>query len=329
MRRQIQSSVERWPLARPFRISRGVRDAAELISVVISDAGATGRGESAPYPRYGETGESVQAQIASVYDAVANGLTRTELANLLPPGAARNAVDCALWDLESALSGTSVATTLGQPALAPLVTAITIGLDTPEKMAAETALVATSPLLKIKVDASAPADCLRAVRAAAPDAKLIVDPNESWDIGLLSELQPLLKELRVDFVEQPLPADHDASLADLDALVPNCADESCHTSADLDRLVGVYDIVNIKLDKTGGLTEAVRTLQAARERDFGVMVGCMICTSLSIAPAYYIAAQADYVDLDGPLWMKEDRPNGVTADNGMLSPVGRGFWGNR
>lgn len=324
--RHIRTIVEHWPLATPFRISRGIKTVAQVVTVEIGDGAASGRGECVPYPRYGETSESVSRQIGAVKGALMAGATRAELAILLPPGAARNALDCALWDLEAALSGRSVEQSLGKT-LAPMVTALTIGLDSPQKMAAAaTALVGTD-LIKVKVNAEEPEACLSAVRAAAPDARLIVDPNESWNFTLLEKIQPLLRGLRVDFVEQPLPADSDACLEGFEPLVPICADESCHTADDLAVLRRRYAMVNIKLDKSGGLTGGLELLDAAREQGFRIMVGCMISTSLSIAPAMHIAARADYADLDGPLWLGNDRPGGVTLQHGLLQPPAPGFWG--
>jgi L-Ala-D/L-Glu epimerase len=326
MPRTVSSRIESWPLAAPFRISRGVKTVAEVVTVTITQDGATGRGEGVPYPRYGESADSVSAQIAAVTGALADGADRTELQSMLPAGAARNAVDCALWDLESRLTGLSVAATTG--GVAPrLVTALTVGLDAPEAMAANAARLADMPLIKVKVDAVAPEQCLRAVRAVAPAPRLIVDPNESWDLALLERLQPVLAELDVTFVEQPLPAEADSVLAGFMPAVPVCADEACHTVDDLDRLAGRYGMVNIKLDKTGGLTGAIALYEEARERGMGTMVGCMICTSLSIAPALHVAAHADFADLDGPLWLKEDRPGGVVSDAGRLLPPAPGFWG--
>ena len=322
MLRQLSRRAERWPLATPFRISRGVKTVAEVVTVTLVQDGATGRGESVPYARYGETSESVLAQIASVEKAIAEGAGRTALQDLLPAGAARNALDCALWDLEAALTGQVVGTPPPE-----LVTALTVGLDAPDAMAAAAASLADMPLIKVKVDAGDPEACLRAVRAAAPRPAMIVDPNESWDFALLERLQPLLAELRATFVEQPLPAEADAALEGFAPLVPICADESCHTVADLDRLAPRYGMINIKLDKTGGLTGALALREAARARGMGVMVGCMICTSLSIAPALHVAAGADFADLDGPLWLKEDRPGGVTTRAGRLIPPAPGFWG--
>jgi L-alanine-DL-glutamate epimerase-like enolase superfamily enzyme len=326
MLREIKSSVERWPLATPFRISRGVRTVAEVVTVEVRQDNAGGRGESVPYARYGETPESVIAQIDGAQSALADGAGRGDICKLLPPGAARNAIDCALWDLEAKLSGTSVSVLLGRP-LAPVRTALTVSLDTPEAMGEAALSLAAAPLVKVKVDASEPEACLRAVRHSVPAAQMIVDPNESWDMALLERVQPLLQELRVAFVEQPLPAKEDGALEGFEPLVPICADESCHTAADLDVLAARYGMVNIKLDKTGGLTEALVLLEQARGRGFGVMVGCMISTSLSIAPAMHVAALAGFADLDGPLWLKEDRAGGVRLENGALMPPSPGFWG--
>lgn len=323
MRRDVRSGIESWPLARPFRISRGVKTAADVVAVEIAVDGVTGRGEAVPYSRYGETPESVLAQVASVTEALADGAGRSTLAGLLPAGAARNALDCALWDLD-ARRGTGPLPT----SLEPIPTALTVSLDRPEAMGDAAAALAGVPLVKVKVDANEPELSLRAVRAAAPAPRLIVDPNESWDLALLKRLQPLLRELRVEFVEQPLPADLDAGLFGFDRLVPVCADESVHVSEDLGALIGRYDIVNLKLDKTGGLTEAFVLLEAARARGFGVMVGCMISTSLSIVPALHVAMHADYADLDGPWWLKEDRAGGITVKDGMILPPADGFWGN-
>ena len=323
MLRELRTRIESFPLATPFRISRGVRTVAEVVEVTVEAGGVFGRGEAVPYARYGETLESVTKQVEGIRDAFGKGLTRTELQQSLPAGAARNAVDCALWDLESKL-GEAPTTLCG---LKPVATALTIGIDTPDAMGRQAKRLANAPVVKVKLDAGDVEACLRAIRHAAPNPDLIVDPNESWDIELLQSLQPLLEELRVAFVEQPLPSSEDARLAELVRRVPVCADESCHTSDDLDRLSGLYDIVNIKLDKTGGLTEAFKLLQAAREKKFGIMVGCMISSSLSIVPALQIAMQADYIDLDGPVWLKNDRTGGVSVKDGWMMPPEPGFWG--
>ena len=328
MLRQLRSGVEGWPLASPFRISRGVKTLAEVVTVELRQGDARGLGEAVPYPRYGETAEAVTEQIRSVEQDLANGAERSDLLSLLPSGAARNAIDCALWDLECRLSGKALADTLWGEPLRPITTALTVSLDAPDRMREAAAALRESPLIKVKVDAAQPEACLRAVRDSAPDAQMIVDPNESWDIGLLEQLQPLLRELRTTFVEQPLAADADEALDGFEPLVPICADESCHTVADLDRLVRRYGMINIKLDKTGGLTEALALLEAGRERGFGIMVGCMVSTSLSIAPAFHLAGRADYADIDGPLWLREDRPGGVRLQDRLLSPPEPGFWGS-
>lgn len=328
MLRNLDVAHDRFGLSSPFRISRGVKTAADVVTVTIAQGTAIGRGEAVPYARYGEGIDDTLAAIRAVAPAFADGAGRKDLATLLPGGAARNAIDCALWDLEARLAGRSVAALAGVPEPVALPSAITIGLDTPDAMARAAARVATVPLLKIKVDRTDPAAQIAAVRAAAPAPRLIVDPNESWTIETLAALKPHLPDWRVDLLEQPLPAGEDGALAQFDSPVPIAADESLHTAADLDRLAGRYDVVNIKLDKTGGLTEALVLANRAREKGFGLMVGCMVCSSLGIAPAMLLGGQAAFVDLDGPLWLSEDRPGGVTDHHGMLSPPAPGFWGS-
>ena len=327
MLRELSAGTASWPLTAPFRIARGVRHSAETVTVEISGHGCMGRGESIPYARYGESVSSVLAQVRLATAAVANGLSRTQLEELLPPGAARNAIDCALWDLEANRSGVPVSAALGHGPLPELDSARTVGIDTPERMAKAAADLAGLALVKVKVDADDPAARIRAVRQAVPDARLIVDPNESWDIELLRALQPMLLDARVDLVEQPLPADADAALEGFRPEVPVCADESCHVAGDLPRLANRYQAVNIKLDKTGGLSGALRLLDAARAAGFRIMVGCMVGTSLGIAPALHVARHAEFVDLDGPLWLRRDRDGGVRMHNGKLLPPHGGFWG--
>jgi L-alanine-DL-glutamate epimerase-like enolase superfamily enzyme len=327
MLRQLSVAHQSWPLAAPFRISRGVKHSAEVITVEINQGGVRGRGESVPYARYGETIDSVLQQIRLVANAIEAGSSRAELAQLLPAGAARNAVDCALWDLGARLAGTSVWSMLHRMQPQALTTALTISLDTPERMGAAAAKIASAGLIKVKVDAVDPAAQIRAVRQAAPSARLIVDPNESWTIDLLRRIEPTLVALDVALVEQPLPATDDSDLEGFSSTVPICADESCHVAADLPRLRGRYQVVNIKLDKTGGLTEALSLLSAARADGFRIMVGCMISSSLSIAPAFLVAQEAEFVDLDGPLWFKADHRGGVQSHDGVLQPVAPGFWG--
>ncbi len=328
MRRSLSIQPETFPLSTPFRISRGTKTAADVVTVSIAQGGVTGRGECVPYPRYGETVETTVAAIEAVRGALESGAGRDEMLRLMSAGAARNAVDCALWDLEMHLAGSNVATALGLKPLGPIATAMTVGLDTPERMAVAAAALAGVPLVKVKVDRNDPAAQLRAVRAAAPLPRIIVDPNESWTIDEVSSLQQLLLELKVDLLEQPLPAHDDAALVGFVSAIPIAADESVHVAADLDALPNGYGVVNIKLDKAGGLTAALELAEEARRRGLGVMTGCMICSSLSIAPALMIATDSIFADLDGPLWLAHDREGGVGCVDGMLSPPQPGFWGD-
>ncbi|WP_326524959.1 N-acetyl-D-Glu racemase DgcA [Sphingomonas sp.] len=328
MLRTLAARSDSFALAVPFRISRGVRTVADVVTVEIGADGVTGRGEGAPYPRYGESIEGALAEIEAVRDAIERGVTRDELQALMPAGAARNAVDCALWDLEAKLAGRSVAGLLGRAAVAATPTAMTVSLDTVPAMAAAARALADVPLIKIKVDRSDPEAQIRAVRDAAPDPRVIVDPNESWTIGEVERLQPLLAELRIDLLEQPLPAGEDDALEGLSPLVPIAADESAHVAGDVTALASKYQVVNIKLDKTGGLTAALALADAAAAAGLGVMTGSMISTSLSIAPALVVAARSAFVDLDGPLWLAADRPGGVQGVRGVLTPPAPGFWGD-
>jgi L-alanine-DL-glutamate epimerase-like enolase superfamily enzyme len=328
MTRTLTVRGEILPLHTPFRISRGAKTAAQVVTVAIAQDGITGRGECVPYPRYGENAESTILAIEAVRGAIERGADRLDLLQLMPAGAARNAVDCALWDLELRLAGSDIAAALGlEKPLGPIVTAMTISLDAPDRMAAAAAALAGAPLLKVKVDRGDPATLLGAVRAAAPNPRMIVDPNESWTIDEVRGLQGLMTDLRIDLLEQPLPAEADSDLIGFRSAIPIAADEAIHVAADLDTLPDGYGVVNIKLDKSGGLTAALDLAQAARERDLGVMTGCMICSSLSIAPAWAVAVQSRFADLDGPLWLAEDRAGGVSGANGILSPPQPGFWG--
>ena len=317
------------PLRSPFRISRGVKLAADVVTVELDQAGCVGRGESVPYGRYGESVASVMDEIEILRNAVCAGMGRDELQARLPAGAARNALDAALWDLESRLSQVPVWKQLARPPHSPIVTALTISIDTPQEMGKAAARIANCGLIKIKVDADDPLGRIEAVRHAAPSARLIVDPNESWTIDLLREVQPALERASVSLLEQPLPADADDALGEMTGRIPICADEACHTTSNLPSLRNRYQAVNIKLDKTGGLTEAWRLLREARACGFIVMVGCMVCSSLGIAPALEVAREADFVDLDGPLWLASDHPDGVTLQDGLLLPPSPGFWGSR
>ena len=327
MRRTLSARHDRFPLSRPFRISRGVKTAADVVTVSISQDGITGNGEGVPYPRYGESLESVLAQVEAGRSLVEDGGSRNDLLTSIPPGAARNAIDCALWDLEARLSGQTVAEIIGAPEPRELVSALTIGIDEPRAMAAAAAKVGTAPLLKIKVDAANPGTMIQAVRAAAPGPVLIVDPNESWDQSLVEEMQEVLVEARVSLLEQPVPADRDDWLENFTPAIPICADEAVHIAADLPRVARLYQAVNVKLDKAGGLTGALQLADAARALGLGLMTGCMISSSLSIAPALHVARRSDFVDLDGPLWLKDDYDGGVRDDGGLIVPPTMGFWG--
>lgn len=327
MSRNLYAQHDRFPLIRPFRIARGTKIAADAVTVTIGEGYAVGRGEAVPYPRYGETIDGTLAAIEQVRPLIERGIGRAELLDALPASAARNAIDCALWDLEARLSHRDVAAMISGPALHAIPSAMTVVIDTPDAMAREAALLADAPVLKIKVDASDPAARIHAVRAAAPKADLIVDPNESWDQVLVKAMQPVLLDCRVGLLEQPVPADDDAWLEDFTPEIPICADESVHVAADLEMVARRYQAVNVKLDKTGGLTEALELAKAARARGLGLMTGCMVSSSLSIAPALHIAMMSDFVDLDGPVWLREDRTGGIVAENGFLQPPAAGFWG--
>ncbi len=327
MRRTLAARHDRFALSRPFRISRGVKTAADVVTVTLSENGITGRGEGVPYPRYDESVDSVLAQIEGLRAAIEDGAGRAELMTLLAPGAARNALDCALWDLEARQRGVSVAELAGRPVPGRLATALTVVIDSPDSMARAAAAIAGAPLIKVKVDAGDPAAAVRAVRAAAPDAALIVDPNESWDERLLRAVMPVLVECRIAVLEQPVPAGGDAWLEGYASPVPICADEAIHTVAELDVVAARYDAVNVKLDKAGGLTAGLELAEATRARGLKLMSGCMVCSSLGIAPALHIARLADWADLDGPLWLAEDRAGGIRENAGWLSPPDEGFWG--
>jgi L-Ala-D/L-Glu epimerase len=326
MLREVTAHGEHWLLSRPFRIARGSKTAADVLVVEVRAAGLLGRGEAVPYARYEETLDATLQQIRQVSGAVGDGAGRDDLLELLPAGAARNALDAALWDLESQQRNLSVAQLIGQPEPAAIATAVTVSLDTPAAMGSAALALRNVPLLKVKVDATDPLSAIRAVREAAPDAGLIVDPNESWSPELLCALAPALAELRVDVVEQPVHADEDGALAGLALPVALAADESAHVTADLERVARAYQIVNIKLDKTGGLTEALRMRQRATELGLRLMTGCMIGTSLAIAPAFHLAQHCEFVDLDGPWWLGPDRLDGFRIADGYMEPA-PGLWG--
>ncbi|MGR3547037.1 MAG: N-acetyl-D-Glu racemase DgcA [Roseovarius sp.] len=320
---QIDVTRDVFRLAQVFTISRGSRTEAKVLTVRITEGGVTGWGECVPYARYDETLESVTAQI----EGLPGTLTRAALYDLLPAGAARNAVDCALWDLEAKRAGCRVWDLAGLPAPGPEITAYTLSLDTPEAMQAQAAKHAHRPLLKIKLGTPDDMPRLEAVRRGAPEARIIVDANEGWTAAVYADLAPHLVRLGVALVEQPLPAGADEALIGMARPVPVCADESCHDRASLPKLKGKYDVVNIKLDKTGGLTEALALRDAARAEGYGIMVGCMVGSSLAMAPATLVAQGAMVTDLDGPLLLAEDRENALIFDAAGVHPPRPELWG--
>ena len=314
-----------WPLDKPFRIARGVRTEARVIVVTVSDGQYTGRAEAVPAKRYGETVASAVAQLEQIFS---NGqrIDRRRVQQLLPAGAARNALDCALWDLEAKVSGKRAWELANIPVADAVETALTISLDTPEKMAA--AAKGNAPILKLKLggdDLDLPR--VEAVRQEAPATRLLVDANESWSPSHYRDIVSALHRLGVELIEQPFPADADGVLETLDHPIPVCADESCHVRTDLPRLLNRYEAINVKLDKTGGLTEALLLTEAARESRFRVLIGCMVCTSLGIAPARLLASAADYIDLDGPLLLAGDRHHGLKYQDGKIGLPPRQLWG--
>ncbi|MGX9354965.1 N-acetyl-D-Glu racemase DgcA [Roseobacteraceae bacterium S113] len=320
----IEVTSDVFQLAEVFTISRGSRTEAKVITVKVTRGGVVGWGECVPYARYGETLESVTAQL----EGLPEGISRAALQEALDPGAARNALDCALWDLEAKAAGKRVWDLIGAPVPGPEITAFTLSLDTPEKMRAQAAKHAHRPLLKTKLGGGEE-DVARieAVRAGAPNARIIVDANEGWTPELYTTLAPVLVRLGVQMVEQPLPAGEDEALRDLERVLPVCADESCHDRASLAGLAGKYDMVNLKLDKTGGLTEGLALKAEAARLGFDIMVGCMVGSSLAMAPATLLAQGAAVVDLDGPLLLAEDRAHALTFDDAGVHPPASALWG--
>ena len=323
---QIDAKEEVWPLKEVFRISRGSHTEARVVVVTVNDGKDIGRGEGVPIARYNQTIDSVLAEIESIKSE--KNLDRITIQKLLPAGAARNALDCALWDLEAKRSGKRVWEQANIPIVPEVETSFTISLDPPNKMAAAAKAAANSPLLKLKLGGDDP-DLARidAVREAAPTARLIIDANESWSPEHYRKIVPALKELGVELIEQPFPANADEVLETLEHPVPVCTDESCHTTTDLARLTNRYEMINVKLDKTGGLTEALRLCEHARDSGFKLLIGCMVCTSLGIAPARLLASVTDYVDLDGPLLLARDREHGLAYESGRIGLPSRQLWG--
>jgi L-alanine-DL-glutamate epimerase-like enolase superfamily enzyme len=318
---------ERWPIAGAFVISRGAKTQAEVIVAQISDGAATGRGECTPYGRYGETCASVLDQIEGARAEVEAGLDRAGLQTLLPPGAARNSLDCALWDLEAKRAGRPAWALADLARLDPVKTAYTLSLAAPEVMAEQARTHARRPVLKLKIGGADDLDRVKAVREAAPRARLIVDANEGLDFDTLKHLAPELNRLGVMLVEQPLKAGEDQALEGYDSPVPLCADESLHTRADLAACARRYACINVKLDKAGGLTEALALTREARQMGLQIMVGCMVATSLAMAPALILAQGAPFVDLDGPLLLAQDRAPGLVYQGSMIEPPPAALWG--
>ena len=323
---RIEAREEIWPLKQPFRISRGSRNEAQVVIVTVSDGEYIGRGECVPIRRYNQNTAAVLAQIESIKGE--NDLDRHKLQQLLPPGAARNALDCALWDLEAKVSGKRVWELANISIVPEPETSFTISLDTPDTMGAAAQAAASSPILKLKLGGDdADRERVETVREATPATRLLIDANESWSPAHYRKVSPALKQLGVELIEQPFPANADEILENLDHPIPVCADESCHTTADLPQLKNRYEMINVKLDKTGGLTEALHLCKRARESGFKLLIGCMACTSLGIAPARLLASAGDYVDLDGPLLLACDREHPLPYENGRMGSPPRQLWG--
>ncbi|MBY3117217.1 N-acetyl-D-Glu racemase DgcA [Rhizobium laguerreae] len=327
MPRTLDIQMNSFPIAVTFTISRGAKTEAEVITCTLVEEGAQGLGECVPYRRYGETMQSVFAQIEAARPLIEAGISRRDLLSAMPPGAARNAVDCALWDLEAKRTGDSVAARLGLSAPQPLTTAITISLGEPEVMAARAREHAGRALLKVKVGTGDDESRIRAVRAAAPDAEIILDANEGWPEAVLERHLHIAAEAGIALVEQPLPAGRDGLLAEIRRPLLVCADESVHHTGDLASLADRYDAINIKLDKTGGLTEALSMKAEAERIGFSIMIGCMVGTSLAMAPAVLLAQNADFVDLDGPLLLARDREPGLRYAASLVFPPESTLWG--
>jgi L-alanine-DL-glutamate epimerase-like enolase superfamily enzyme len=326
MPRRLELAVDRFPLVKPFRIARGSVSELEVVTATIRDGSHAGRGECRPYPRYGETAASVTAAIEAVRGYVESGGVREGLLREMPAGAARNAIDCALWDLEAKAAGRTIQELLGLPPPEPVLVTYTIGLDTPEAMAAE-AEACGRPLLKLKLGGAGDLERVEAVRDTLPDVRLVVDANEAWTPDNVESWSRHLAAVGVELIEQPLHADLDEALFGLPRPVPLCADESCHGADDLERLAPLYDMINIKLDKTGGLTAALELAERAEAQGMKIMVGCMMASSLAIAPAFVLAPEAVCLDLDAPLLLARDRDHAICYEGAMMQPPDRELWG--
>lgn len=325
--RELAASIESWPIAGEFRISRGAKREAVVIVAAITEGALTGRGECTPYARYGETPEGVLASIRSAGEGIARGMTRRALLDALPAGAARNAIDCALIDLEAKRGGQPAARLLDAPVPSRILTCYTLSLASPEEMASQAKARSQLPLLKLKLGGSEDAERMRAVREARPDARLVADANEGWQEDRLEALLAVAAECGFETIEQPLPAGKDLALAAIRRPIAVTADESVHIATDLAGLRDRYDGVNLKLDKTGGLTAALDTARLAKSLGFDLMVGSMVATSLAMAPALHLASHARWVDLDGPLLLARDRVPGLVYEGAWITPPGPDLWG--
>lgn len=323
----LETRIETFPLRQRFAISRGSKTETVVVTAELRDGEHRGRGECGPNIRYGETPEGVAEAIAALASHIAAGLDREGLQAAMPPGAARNALDCAFWDLEAKRSGQPVWALAGLAEPLPVETAYTLSVDTPAAMAETARKNASRPLLKLKLTGAGDLDRVRAVREGAPDARLIADANEAWTPDDFVALAAELAGIGVEMIEQPFPAGNDAALAGFDHPVPICADESCHDRTTVAALADRYDMVNIKLDKAGGLTEALATAAAARVANLDIMVGCMVGTSLAMAPAHLVAQGAKIVDLDGPLLLAEDREPPLEVRDSRVFPPSAALWG--
>lgn len=324
----LTAEAEEWPIDGTFTISRGARTHAHVVKVTLSRNGVTGTGECVPYPRYGESVEGVLTDIRGLEEDFRSGLDRDALQFRLPAGAARNAVDCALWDLEAKETGRSVAEIIGFAPLAPIETAYTISLGDADTMAAAARKHSGRPLLKVKLGGDGDGDRIKAVRSEAPSSRLIIDANEAWNAENFDQNMAACVEARVDLIEQPLPEGEDGILARMRRPIPVCADESAHTSDGIEDISDRYDAINIKLDKTGGLTEALRLLTAGRQTGFKIMTGCMLGTSLAMAPAFLLCTRSDYCDIDGPLLLAADRDTPLKFDaDSRVFPPASALWG--
>ena len=324
---RLEAETKVWPLREPFTISRGTQTECEVIVVTLDDGKHVARGEAVGVDYHGETLQSMLQQVEEVRAKVERGATRQELLKLLPPGGARNVIDIALWDLEAKRSGKRAWELAGMPNAHPIATTETIGIRSIAAFEERARQLAKYEWIKIKVNASDPIGCVRVVRRGAPCSKLVVDANQAWDVKQLVEIAPALVELKVDLLEQPVPIDGDEGLASVDLPIPVCADEPANTVEDLPRLIDRYDYVNIKLDKSGGLTAGLELAHAARAAGMKLMVGCMVGGSIAMAPGMIVAQLCEVSDLDGPLLQAADWPNPIEYRDGVMSLPSRELWG--